>query len=66
MRPPEFVDIVVRVVPGYGFLPLVRDQHGRELYRGGAFQDSTITALRMAFEFAARDLALDALQEPRA
>lgn len=49
----EFVDVVVRVVRNRGFLPIVLDQEGRELYRG-EFQGSSLAALRRGFEFANR------------
>ena len=53
MSTPEFVDIVVRVVPSYGCLPLVRTSEGAETYRG-EFKREPAQALQAALRFLVR------------
>jgi hypothetical protein len=40
-------DITLRLVPGYGWLPIVL-LDGAELYRGGRFQETAADALEQA------------------
>ena len=47
MSPSESVDIVLRAVPGYGWLPLALDPDGRERYRG-EFRPDPAAALAAA------------------
>ena len=37
-------DYIIRVVPGYGYLPMIEDENGDTLYHG-EFQQSAIEAL---------------------
>lgn len=30
----EALDLIIRSVPGYGYLPIIVDSDGKELYRG--------------------------------
>ena len=34
------MDMVIRIVPVYGFLPILQDQDGKVLYRGEFFESS--------------------------
>lgn len=49
----EFLDIIVRQVPRYGYLPMLRAATGEELYRG-EFKPDPKTALQAAMHQAQR------------
>ena len=38
------MDLIIRVVPDYGFLPIIKDEDGNQLYRG-EYQETTEGAL---------------------
>jgi len=44
MEKVKHYDMIIRMVEGYGFLPIIVDADGCELYRG-EFQDSSQMAL---------------------